>query len=728
MLRANVVGPSRTDSGRALPRRTSSSHSGAVRVLGRYEILDRLGVGGMAEVWRARARDADGQGRLVAIKRLSPELEHDRSVAAMFLDEARLAAQLQHPGIVGLEEVGRDDEGRAYMVLEYIDGHDLRWFLASAARARYWLPVELSLTVVRDLLRALAFAHHATDGDGQPLHVVHRDVSHSNVFVAKTGRVKLADFGIARARGRASQTRTGMVKGKIGYLSPEQVRAEPLDGRSDVFSAAVVLWELLTQRRMFVGETDFKTMLAVCRDARRPPSALRPGLPPEIDALVLKGVEIEREQRYDSAEAFADAISEVARALELSLGPAITTHVLEYLEQVVVPEPSRSGEREAQPATVEIDDPFSATTPHHHEDEDPSDVFARNTSDLDTTGARAALGVHGDGFDDAEPTESGLVPTDIPLASGTVRRATLAQAPLLGLRLELGRGHAQRRATSFADLLRELCAIPPGGDDDVLVDGQRVIGSAELTRLLGLDHARALAAPIDEALWLEASGLDAVELLADASLAAWSGHFVGARGASHAAIFSQGALVGMASREPADQLAVVLAAASPDPASAPLSRLVREVATRRRPLAELATPVLGLAPEAFGGLHTGLEVELTAELISFAPQSIARRPTAPLSYAHARPPLMGVVAATGLAWPEEATLESLDALGHQRVGLGPSAAPIAEALGFGRMTSPVLAAIRPGLTLDEIRQAAPRTPAAARVLLLLVGTRALELR
>lgn len=726
MLPPIVVGPSRTDSGSALPRRTSSSRSGGGRLLGHYEILDRLGVGGMAEVWRARTRDADGRSRLVAIKRLSPELEHDRSVAAMFLDEARLAAQLQHPGIVALEEVGRDDEGRAYMVLEYIDGHDLRWFLASAARARYWLPVELSLTVVRDLLRALAFAHEATDAEGQPLHVVHRDVSHSNVFVAKSGHVKLADFGIARARGRASQTRTGMVKGKIGYLSPEQVRAEPLDGRSDVFSAAVVLWELLTQRRMFVGETDFKTMLAVCRDARRPPSALRPGLPPEIDALVLKGVAIDRDQRYPSAEAFEDAIAEAARALDLTLGPSITTHVLEYLEQVA-PEPSRSGEREAQPATVEIDDPFSATTPHH-EDDDPSDVFARNTSDLDTTGARAALGVQGDGFDDAEPTESGLVPMDVPLASGTARRATLAQAPLLGLRLELGRGPGLRRAVSFADLLRELCATPPGADDDVLVDGQRVIGSAELTRLLGLDHARALAAPIAEDLWLEASGLDAVELLADASLAAWSGHFVGARGTSHAAFFSQGSLVGMASREAADQLAVVLAAASPDPASAPLSRLVREVATRRRPLVELATPVLGLAPEAFGGLHTGLEVELTAELISFAPQSIARRPTAALSYTQARPPLMGVVAATGLAWPEDATSESLDALGHQRVGLGPSAAPIAEALGFGRMTSPVLAAIRPGLTLDEIRQAAPRTASAARVLLLLVGTRALELR
>ncbi len=710
-------------------------------MLGRYEILERLGAGGMAEVWKARTIDEAGRERLVAIKRLAPELEHDRSVVAMFLDEARLAAQLVHPGIVGLEEVGKDEHGRAYMVLEYVDGHDLRWCLATAARARYWLPVELSLTVVRDLLRALAFAHDARDVDGEPLHVVHRDVSHSNVFIAKNGRVKLADFGIARARGRASQTRTGMVKGKIGYLSPEQVRAEALDGRSDVFSAAVVLWELLTQRRMFVGETDFKTMLAVCRDQRRPPSALRPGLPPEIDALVLKGVQVDREQRYASAEAFEDAITDVARALDLTLGPAITTGVLAYLGEV---QDSGEGSQkpESQPLTVEIADPFSTPTPvpatthagaallRMSAEDEPSDTFARVTADLDeTTGGDAV----GDGFADGDPTESGLLPSNVvlgptALASGAARRASLASSPLLGLRIEVVRDGVPKRAHTFAELVGALLALDPGANDPVHVDGQPALGARELAHLLGLDLARAISAPGADDAWLPAAGLEMVGLLAEAALRGWSGQLLGARRATRGAVFSQGTLVGVASREPDEQLAVVLAAAAPDAARAPLARLVREVAVRRQPLVELAASVVGIAPEAVGGLHTGLELELMSELLRFEPQSVLQREApSPIEPAQ-RPPLSGLVAATGLAWPEDVTEAALGPLMVRQVGLSPRAAPLAEALGSIRVIQPVLAAIRPGLTLGEVRAAAPPTQTAARVLLVLVGAGALRLR
>lgn len=817
MLRADVVG-TRSESGAFPAPRAATSRgvSGAHLLGGRYEILEQLGVGGMAEVWKARTRDAAGREHLVAIKRLSPELEHDRSVVSMFLDEARLAAQLSHPGIVGLEEVGRDESGRAYMVLEYVDGHDLRWCLATAARARYWLPVELSLTVMRDLLRALAFAHDASGADGEPLHVVHRDVSHSNVFIAKNGRVKLADFGIARARGRASQTRTGMVKGKIGYLSPEQVRAEALDRRSDVFSAGVVLWELLTQRRMFVGETDFKTMLAVCRDPRRPPSSLRPGLPPEIDALVLKSVHIDREQRWASAEAFEDAITDVAQALDLQLGPHITTTVLGYLREVheLTGGDARPGDArgESQPLTVEVPDPFalaaardpfglsasrdllaiSASGRTPQPDQEPSDAFARMTSDLDETtggersadgaeaGAEADADTQGSGgFSDGEPTETGLVPSNPALApalaSGAVRRTTMAGAPLLGLRIERAGGGRTERAHTFTDLVRMLFELGPGASDEILVDGQRVVSAVELIRLLGLDLAWAMAPPPGHdrpkpspergakpgnqspvsglhALagpsgayaaqsptgaatswnlpsgWVQASGLEPTAALAEAALSGRSSQVLSARHAIRAAIFSQGVLVGVASRAPDEQLAVVLAAASPEPASAPLARLIREVATRRRPLVEIAAAVVGIAPEAVGGLHTGLELELLAEVLRMEPQALLRRETASPLPAPARPALSGLIACSALAWPEETLLEALSPLLPCRVGLSTRAAFVTEALGSTRVVQPVLAAIQPGFTLEAVRAAAPPTLTAARVLLLLVATGALRLR
>ncbi|MEE2903483.1 MAG: serine/threonine-protein kinase [Myxococcota bacterium] len=312
------------------------------RRLGKYEILERIGVGGMAEVFRARKVKDPKPVKFYAIKQLLGHYARDPLIVSMFVDEARLAAQLRHPSIVSLVEFGTSETGQVYMVMEYVDGKDLRWCLSAAASAQYWLPIEFALSVVSSVCDGLEYAHRARSFDGHPLNLVHRDVSHSNIFLSKDGKSRLADFGIARAEGRKSKTQTGLVKGKLGYLSPEQVRADVLDARSDVFSAGVVLWELITQRRMFVATTEFRTMVAVCTEPRVPPSQHRVGIPPELDALCLKAVEINKTDRFQSAAEFKEAILALSRHLGYTISQTIVSDVMQYLsaagsEQVTPP-------------------------------------------------------------------------------------------------------------------------------------------------------------------------------------------------------------------------------------------------------------------------------------------------------------------------------------------------------------------------------------------------------
>jgi len=719
MLRANVVGPPpRALSDPYLRARSASSSRNLTRI-GRYEVIERIGVGGMAEVWKAKSIDPDGKIRIVAVKQLAPELDRDPQLVTMFLDEAALAAQLSHPGIVAMEETGRDDQGRAYMVLEYVDGHDLRWCLATAAKAHYWLPVEFSLTVVRDLARALAFAHDARGTDGQPLHLVHRDVSHSNVFLSKAGRVKLADFGIARARGRASETRTGMVKGKLGYLSPEQVRAEPLDGRSDVFSACVVLWELLTQRRMFIGETDFKTMLAVCRDRRRPVSELRPGLPPALDALVSKGVEIDRDLRFESAEALEDAIDDLAKELDLKLGPTITSGVVQYLTDVAVTlEHESSHPPEQMPATVELDDPFTGPITAFPENDglDPSDVFAQSTSDIqDIEGLGIQEGAERTSYPD----------TPIAPSPGTARRGLIALDPIGPF--DLVHDGVTGRLSTFEALMGALLDGARNVDDEIWIDGRFALPARELATLLELDPARALCEPMEPEAWIPASGLDPVASLADLTLQSWTGYLLARRDPDvRGLFFASGTISRAASLRPSDQLAVALAAATE---GAPLDRLITEVVHRRRPLTEVCAVALGLAPDMMMALRTGLEVEITAEILRLGPQALARRsvPVGPRPSIN-RSRLHGITAAAALAWPADVAKIVLAPFGARRVGVSSNASVIAEALGLGRGAAPVLTAIHSGISLQEIRRAAPETPVSDRIFLLLIGSGAIRLR
>jgi serine/threonine protein kinase/TolB-like protein len=280
---------------------------------GRYQLVEKLGEGGMAVVYRARLHGADGFEREVVLKRILPELSRDPRFTKMLLAEAKLCARMHHPGIVQVNDVGEID-GQYFVAMELIDGFDLSTVLKRCHDLSRPLPPGLVAWIGAELGRALGYAHALTDEDKRPLEVVHRDVSPSNVMVTRSGAVKLLDFGIAKMKHQITdeKTRSGTLKGKIGYMSPEQAEGEPVDGRSDLFSLGIVLWECLTLERLFRGDDDLETLRKVREANVAAPSSVRPDVPPELDAAVLKLLARARDARYLTGEEVAAALSPIA--------------------------------------------------------------------------------------------------------------------------------------------------------------------------------------------------------------------------------------------------------------------------------------------------------------------------------------------------------------------------------------------------------------------------------
>ncbi len=296
------------------------------RRFGRYRLMERIGAGGMAVVHRAVVDGPGGFSRAVVVKRIRADLAHDASFAAMLATEARLSALLHHPNIIQVHEYGELD-GEHYLAMELVDGRDLGAILRRCRRLARPMPEAAACFVVAELARALAYAHALTDEAGAKLALVHRDVSPSNVMVTPDGAVKLADFGIAKAaeRLRDERTRTGTIKGKVFYMSPEQADGRPLDGRSDLFSLGVVLYECLTLERPFSGDTDLST-LRLIREARpAPPSSLRPGLDAEVEAVALKLLARAPEERFQSGDELAAALRPILHRIH---GDAAAVHDL----------------------------------------------------------------------------------------------------------------------------------------------------------------------------------------------------------------------------------------------------------------------------------------------------------------------------------------------------------------------------------------------------------------
>jgi serine/threonine protein kinase len=269
-------------------------------------LLDRISVGGMAEVFKAKSYGVEGFEKIIAIKRILPTMGEDRDFIKMFIDEAKIAGQLAHANICQIFELGRID-GSHFIAMEYIWGKDLLQIQNRLRKLKAPMPIAMACFVIAKVLEGLDYAHRKRDALGRPLEIVHRDCSPQNVLVSYEGEVKVIDFGIAKATSRNSRTMAGVLKGKFGYMSPEQVRGLPLDRRSDLFALGTMLYECLAGDRLFQGETDFSTLEKVRNVDVRPPREINPNIPVAVEAVIMKALAKDVEDRYQwCSEMLAD--------------------------------------------------------------------------------------------------------------------------------------------------------------------------------------------------------------------------------------------------------------------------------------------------------------------------------------------------------------------------------------------------------------------------------------
>ncbi len=267
---------------------------------GKYVLLERINVGGMAEVFKAKAFGVEGFERLVAVKRILPSIAEDQEFITMFIDEAKIAVQLTHANIAQIFDLGK--VGDSYFIaMEFVHGKDLRAIFDRARKRGEAVPVPMACYTAMKVCEGLDYAHNKKDAAGRELNLVHRDVSPQNILISYDGESKIIDFGIAKAAGKAGKTQAGILKGKFGYMSPEQVRGLPLDRRSDIFAVGIVLYELLTGERLFVGESDFSTLEKVRNVEIMPPSTYNRRIPEELEQIVLKALAKDVDDRYQTA-------------------------------------------------------------------------------------------------------------------------------------------------------------------------------------------------------------------------------------------------------------------------------------------------------------------------------------------------------------------------------------------------------------------------------------------
>jgi serine/threonine protein kinase len=293
----------------------------------KFVILRSLAMGGMAEILLARVKDPAKPERLVVLKRMHRQLAVDREYVKMFVDEARLAITLRHPNVVEVYESGEDD-GQYYIAMEYLHGHDLRRVLSQMAKKRVPMRLANALSIARAVCRGLDYTHERTDPSGDMLGIVHRDVSPHNVLVTYGGRVKLVDFGIAKTTIQLARTRTGILKGKVAYMSPEQALGESLDRRSDVFCIGILLWEMTTGHWLYRRKSELETLKAVVEHDAPPPSQVIAGYPKELEAIVMKTLARKREDRWQTAGELGEALTAFAKQRRLDLRPAALSSLM----------------------------------------------------------------------------------------------------------------------------------------------------------------------------------------------------------------------------------------------------------------------------------------------------------------------------------------------------------------------------------------------------------------
>ena len=318
----DIAGAAGRDSGEGLPAK-----------FGKYTLLRKLAVGGMAELFLAIQRSVAGFEKLIVIKRILPAMNQDRAFIDMLLHEARIAATLSHPNIVQIFDVGQVD-GIYFIAMEHVHGEDLRSIVRQMKKkAVNDFPLEHAISIVLGMCAGLAYAHDKRDLDGTALNIVHRDISPQNVVVTFSGDVKIVDFGIAKSDARLNNedSKSGKLKGKVPYMSPEQARGEPIDWRSDIFAVGVMLFELTTGKRLFKGQSEFETLKLICERDYPLPSQVREGYPIDLEYIVMKALSKDREKRYQSAREMQAALEEFVRRERIPVSTIALHHFMQSL-------------------------------------------------------------------------------------------------------------------------------------------------------------------------------------------------------------------------------------------------------------------------------------------------------------------------------------------------------------------------------------------------------------
>ncbi|MBI5510962.1 MAG: serine/threonine protein kinase [Deltaproteobacteria bacterium] len=300
-------------------------------IFGKYEIVRRLAVGGMGEIFLARQTGVAGFDRLVILKSLLQQLSEKEENIDLFLDEARVAATLNHPNIVAIYEVGKW-EGVYYIAMEYIHGVNIATLLDAVDKGALKVKPAVAAKIIHDAAMALDHAHHAKDTQGRALNIIHRDVSPQNIMVRNDGVTKVVDFGIAKAANRSTHTATGTLKGKLTYMAPEQIAALPIDARADQWALGVVLWEMLCGKRLFAADSAMETIRLIAKSTIKPPSTIVEGLPPLLDDVVMKMLSRQPAARFDRCQGVAQAWKDY---IDASTARVSEVEVAEFVQKFV---------------------------------------------------------------------------------------------------------------------------------------------------------------------------------------------------------------------------------------------------------------------------------------------------------------------------------------------------------------------------------------------------------
>lgn len=304
----------------------------APEIVGGYQITQLLAAGGMAEIYLARKVGPGGFEKRVVLKRIAKKLLGDREIEAMFLDEARVQALLDHPHVVQIHDMGVD-KGSYWIAMEFVSGATLRWVVDNANAVGRPIPMSHAMRIISDVLNGLHYAHELADAKGRPLNLIHRDISPVNVLVSRTGCAKLCDFGVAKSRLQSVMTRVGIVKGKFRYMAPEQVNAAPLDRRADIFAVGAVLWEILAGRRLFDQQPEDAVVDAIRSGEYPSVREFRSEVPRAVDRMLKRALDPDPDKRYATGRDFQLACEELLRLLpESSNAASLGEYIVSELE------------------------------------------------------------------------------------------------------------------------------------------------------------------------------------------------------------------------------------------------------------------------------------------------------------------------------------------------------------------------------------------------------------